>query len=241
MSEIDNASGADRPTRRDRLRAETSREIMAIALRQMADAGPGAISLRGIAREMGMTARAIYSYFPTRDDLITALISGIGASLAEALENATQAVPDTDPGGRLVAWGQGLRKWALAHPEGFRLFYGHPVPGYQPPEDGPVDRTARRVCRQLTQLVAAAWLNGRNGQVDESSWSDLHPEYVAKIQEDLPDVPPAAAALALRVWGRMHGLVALEIDGHIHPVARNPGALHHAEMLDLVRSLGPAC
>ncbi|MFI1329559.1 TetR/AcrR family transcriptional regulator [Streptomyces sp. NPDC020845] len=227
-------------SRRERLRVETSREIKAIALRQMAEGGPGAISLRGIAREMGMTARAIYSYFPTRDDLITALISGIAASLAEALETASNAVPDTDPGGRLLAWGQALREWALAHPESFRLFYGHPIPGYQPPEDGPVDRTARRVCRELTRLVAAAWPNARHRQPEDTSWADLHPDYVAKIQEDLPDVPPAAAALALRVWGRMHGLVALEIDGHIHPVAGNPAALYRAEMLDLVGSLGLA-
>ncbi|MFD8864080.1 TetR/AcrR family transcriptional regulator [Streptomyces sp. NPDC059590] len=227
-------------SRRERLRVETSREIKAIALRQMAEGGPGAISLRGIAREMGMTARAIYSYFPTRDDLITALISGIAASLAEALETASNAVPDTDPGGRLLAWGQALREWALAHPESFRLFYGHPIPGYQPPEDGPVDRTARRVCRELTRLVAAAWPNARHRQPEDTSWADLHPDYVAKIQADLPAVPPAAAALALRVWGRMHGLVALEIDGHIHPVAGNPAALHRAEMLDLVGSLGLA-
>ncbi|WP_324612843.1 TetR/AcrR family transcriptional regulator [Streptomyces specialis] len=225
-------------SRRQRLRIETSREIKAIALRQMAEGGPGAISLRGIAREMGMTARAIYSYFPTRNDLITALISGIAASLAEALETASNAVPETDPGGRLLAWGQALREWALAHPESFRLFYGHPIPGYQPPEDGPVDQTARRVCRELTRLVAAAWPHARHRQPEDTSWSDLHPDYVTKIQADLPDVPPAAAALALRVWGRMHGLVALEIDGHIHPVAGNPAALHRAEMLDLVRSLG---
>uniref|UniRef100_UPI003F493021 TetR/AcrR family transcriptional regulator n=1 Tax=Nonomuraea bangladeshensis TaxID=404385 RepID=UPI003F493021 len=227
-------------SRRERLRVETSREIKTIALRQLAEGGPGAISLRGIAREMGMTARAIYSYFPTRDDLITALMSGIAASLAQALETATNAVPATDPGGRLLAWGQALRQWALAHPESFRLFYGHPIPGYQPPVGGPVDQTARRVCRELTRLVAAAWPHARHLQPDDTSWSDLHPDYVAKIQADLPDVPPSAAALALRIWGRMHGLVALEIDGHIHPVAGNPAALHHAEMLDLVRSLGLA-
>lgn len=64
-----------------------------------------------------MTARAIYSYFPTRDALITALISGIATSLAEAVEAAGDAVPDTDPGGRLMAWGKALREWALAHPE----------------------------------------------------------------------------------------------------------------------------
>jgi AcrR family transcriptional regulator len=227
-------------SRRERLRAETTREITVIALRQMAEGGPGAISLRGIAREMGMTARAIYSYFPTRDDLITALISRIATSLSEAVESASRAVPDTDPGGKLVAWGEALRAWALANPESFRLFYGQPVPGYQPPEDGPVDRTARRVCRELTRLVAAAWTHARDRQPEDGSWSDLHPDFVAKIQEDLPDVPPEAAALALRVWGRMHGLVALEIDGHIRPVARNPAALHRAEMLDLIRSLGLA-
>lgn len=227
-------------SRRERLRVETSREIKTIALRQLAEGGPGAISLRGIAREMGMTARAIYSYFPTRDDLITALMSGIAASLAQALTTATNAVPATDPGGRLLAWGQALRQWALAHPESFRLFYGRPIPGYQPPVDGPVDQTARRVCRELTRLVAAAWPHARHLQPDDTSWSDLHPEYVAKIQADLPNVSPSAAALALRVWGRMHGLVALEIDGHIHPVAGNPAALHHAEMLDLIRSLGLA-
>ncbi|MFD7284587.1 TetR/AcrR family transcriptional regulator [Streptomyces sp. NPDC059863] len=225
-------------SRRERLRQETSQEIKAIALRQLTEGGPGAISLRGIARDMGMTARAIYSYFPTRNDLITELITGIAASLAEAVETASNAVPDTDPGGRLLAWGQALREWAVAHPESFRLFYGHPIPGYEPPEDGPVEQTARRVCRELTRLVAVAWPHARHHQPEDTSWSDLHPDYVAKIQADLPDVPPAAAALALRVWGRMHGLVALEIDGHIHPVAGNPAALHHAEMLDLVRSLG---
>ncbi|MEU1393125.1 MULTISPECIES: TetR/AcrR family transcriptional regulator [unclassified Nonomuraea] len=238
MSKEDGGRVVAMTSRRDRLRAETSHEIKAIALRQMADGGPGAISLRGIARDMGMTARAIYSYFPTRDDLITALISEIATSIAEAVESAGNAVPETDPGGRLIAWGQALREWALAHPESFRLFYGQPIPGYQPPEDGPVDRTARRVCHDLTRLVAAAWPHARHHQPEDTSWSDLQPGYAAKIQAEFPDLPPAAAALALRVWGRMHGLVALEIDGHIHPVAGNPAALHRAEMLDLVRSLG---
>ncbi|MEE2037003.1 TetR/AcrR family transcriptional regulator [Nocardiopsis sp. CT-R113] len=224
-------------SRRERLRAETSQEIRTIALRQMAEEGPGSISLRGIAREMRMTPRAIYSYFPTRDDLVTALIDEISDSLAEAVETADAGVPESDTGGRLMAWGQALREWALANPEGFRLFYGSPVPGYRPPEGGPVDQTARRVCRNLTGLVAAAWPRARHHQPEDTAWSDLHPDYVAKIRKDLPDAPPAAAALALRVWGRMHGLVALEIDGHIRPVSNNPAALYHAEMLDLVRSL----
>nr|WP_240662688.1 TetR-like C-terminal domain-containing protein [Streptomyces sp. WAC 06738] len=72
-------------------------------------------------------------------------------------------MPETDPGGRLPAWGQALREWALAHPESSRLFYGQPVPGYRPPEEGP-DQAARRVCRELTRLVAEARPQARHRQ-----------------------------------------------------------------------------
>ena len=93
-------SPSEARSRRDRLRAQTAGEIKAIALRLMADGGPGAISLRAIAREMGMTAGAIYSYFATRDDLITTLIGDVYTALVEAAEAARDAVPGGDPGGR---------------------------------------------------------------------------------------------------------------------------------------------
>ncbi|MFE2035111.1 TetR/AcrR family transcriptional regulator [Streptomyces scopuliridis] len=225
-------------SRRERLRAEATQEITAIALRQMAADGPGAISLRGIAREMGMTPRAIYSYFATRDELITALIRDISASLADALETARDAAPAADPGRRLLAWGQALREWALANPEGFQLVYGTPVPGYQPPEDGPAEQAARRICGGLNQLVAAAYTPAGPPSADASDWHDFPPEYLAKVRADVLDLSPAVAALALRVWGRMHGLVTLEIHGHLRAVSHDPAALYRADMLDLVRSLG---
>ncbi|MFE1359675.1 TetR/AcrR family transcriptional regulator [Streptomyces carpaticus] len=226
-------------TRRERLRAETTREITAIALAQLAEDGPGAISLRGIAREMGMTPRAIYSYFATRDELITALTGGIATDLADTVEAARDAVPTADTGGRLLAWALATRAWALANPQGFRLFFGDPVPGYQPPEDGPVERASRRICGGLTRLVADAWpLAGRHQPADVS-WSDFPPAFFARLQdEDGAEIPPAAAALALRVWGRMHGLVALEIHGHIGAVVHDPAALYRTDMLDLIGSLG---
>ncbi|CAM4189179.1 TetR/AcrR family transcriptional regulator [Kibdelosporangium persicum] len=220
------------PTRRERLRAQTTREITEIALRQMAADGPGAISLRGIAREMGMTARAIYSYFPTRDDLVTALIRDVGNSLADTLEAARDAA--TSPEEKLLAWGHALREWALANPQGFRLIYGDPVPGYQPPADeNPIDQAARRICGGLNQLVANACRPTDTG----FTWSDFPASYRDRLQPDIPDLSPAAMALALRVWGRMHGLVTLEVFGHLGSVSNDPAAVYRAEMLDIVRSL----
>ncbi|GAA4534488.1 TetR/AcrR family transcriptional regulator [Amycolatopsis samaneae] len=223
-------------SRRERLRVETTREITTIALRQMAADGPGAISLRGIAREMGMTARAIYSYFATRDDLITALIGETAASLADSLESARDAVPGADPRGRLIAWGTALREWAVANPEGFRLVYGDSIPGYQAPGGSPVERAARRICGGLNRLVAAC--AGAGAGHEEAGWAAFPAEYLAKIRDEVPDLSPRVAELALRVWGRMHGLVALEIHGHLRPVHGDPAALYRAEMTELAESLG---
>lgn len=57
------------------------------------------------------------------------------------------------------------------------------------------------------------------------------------VRDAFPDLPPAALALALRLWGRMHGLLALEVYGHLGPQAHRPGDLYRAEMRDLIRSL----
>ncbi|MFG6191564.1 TetR/AcrR family transcriptional regulator [Nonomuraea sp. JJY05] len=222
-------------SRRERLRAETTAEIKEIALKLMAAGGPDAISLRAIARDMGMTAGAIYSYFATRDDLVTTLIGDLYTALVDRAEAARDAVPAADPGGRVLAWAQTVREWALVNPQGFRLIYGDPVPGYQPPEDGPAKEAEHRACRGLTGLVAAAWTGPGPGAY---TWSDFDPGLAADIQATFPDLPPDAVALTLRVWGRMHGLVALEIYGHLRTLMSDPAAIYRDEMIALITSLG---
>src|SRR2546428_11850071 len=113
-------SGGNPKGRRERLRAETTAEIKKVALELMASGGPDAITLRAIAREMGMTAGAIYGYFPTRDDLVTTLISDVYTSLVDKAEAARDALSPGDAGGRILAWGMAFREWSLANPEGFR-------------------------------------------------------------------------------------------------------------------------
>jgi AcrR family transcriptional regulator len=226
-------------TRRERLKAETTEEIKAIALALMAAAGPEAISLRAIARELGMTPAALYGYFATRDDLVTALIRDVHTALVDRAEAARDALPAGDTAGRILAWAEAFRQWAVTEPAGFRLVYGDPVSGYRPPPGGAAAEADRRACTGLTGLVAAAWPSARELQPRGAHrWSDFDAHLVDGVRAAHPALTAAALGLALRMWGRMHGLVALEVHGHLRGLTRAPEKLYRAEMLDLIRSLG---
>ncbi|MFE9787330.1 TetR-like C-terminal domain-containing protein [Nocardia salmonicida] len=161
------------------------------------------------------------------------------ASLVDRAEAALDAVPETDPAGRIMAWGETVREWAVANPAGFKLIYGDPVLGYQPPSGGPAREAELRACSGLVGLAAAAWPHAATSQtIGAPAWPDFDPALVDHVRGEFPDLPPAGLALALRMWGRMHGLLALEIYGHLGPRAQHPDKLYRAEMLDLVRSLG---
>lgn len=123
---------------RARARIEVTAAIKEEARRQLASEGPTKLSLRAVARELGMVSSALYRYFPSRDDLLTALIIDAYDSLGEAAEEAHAAVADGAPVERWVAVGEAVRGWALAHPQEYALIYGTPVPGYSAP---------RRPCR----------------------------------------------------------------------------------------------
>lgn len=224
--------------RRERLRAETTAEIKRVALDLMASAGPDAITLRAIAREMGMTANAIYSYFATRDDLVTSLINDVSTALADAVDTAWENTAASDPPTRIRAWANAFRNWSLANSQGFRLIFGDPVPGYQPPEGGPAPDATRRICTGVTALAATAWPHASH--LYEGSgfeWSDFDAGFLDEIRPAFPDLPPAAVALALRIRGHLHGLVSLEVYGHMRNQTRSPDKLFHEELTQLVRAL----
>ncbi|MFF2809672.1 TetR/AcrR family transcriptional regulator [Streptomyces sp. NPDC058000] len=238
---MESAARSNTTGRRERLRAETTAEIKRVALELMASGGPDAITLRAIAREMGMTANAIYGYFATRDDLVTTLINDVYTALADAVDASWDTAPANNPTERIQAWAHAFRNWALAHPEGFRLIYGDPVPGYRAPEGGAAPDAARRVCTGLAGLANAAWPHAEHLYADSDfDWPDFAPGLVDKVRPTFPDLPPAAVALALRIWGRLHGLVSLEIYGHLHTQTTSPDKLFQEELSALLRSLGIA-
>ena len=130
---------------RERARIEVTAAIKDEARKQLAGEGASKLSLRAVARELGMVSSALYRYFPSRDDLLTALIvdayDAIGAAAEAALAGASAAGP-ADHVARWTAVCSAIRTWALDHPHEYALIYGSPVPGYSAPMDtvGPASR-----------------------------------------------------------------------------------------------------
>src|ERR1700710_1427592 len=137
---------------RARVRAGLVEEIKGIARRHVAEQGASALSLRAVAREVGMVSSAIYRYFPSRDDLLTALIVDAFDAVGRAAEDADATCAEDDVRGRWLAVAIAVRRWALTNPHEYALVYGSPVPGYAAPTDT-VD-PATRVSLVFLRLVA---------------------------------------------------------------------------------------
>lgn len=144
-------------TPRERARAQTLAQIRELAWRDLEAGGATALSLRAIARELGVVSSAIYRYVPSRDELLTELIIEAYQDLAEhtARADAAAVAAGSSPRERWLAIARAMRGWALARPAAWALLYGSPVPGY----DAPAERTTpvgTLTMQQLTQVVVAA-------------------------------------------------------------------------------------
>ena len=213
-------------TARERVHAELTREITEIARRQLATEGAAGLSLRAVAREMGMVSSAIYRYFPSRDDLLTALIIDGYNAVGAAVEKAEAASPPEDYAGRWLAACRAVRNWALAHPHEYALVYGSPVPGYQAPERtiGPASRPAvvvGKIIGDAYRAGATADLPGPLAPVPASFTPDA-----ARLRDAILDgVPDHIAAAALIAWSGLFGLVSFELFGQTRNVFEDHDAL----------------
>ncbi|MCQ8772939.1 TetR-like C-terminal domain-containing protein [Streptomyces telluris] len=108
-------------------------------------------------------------------------------------------------------------------------------------EGGAAPEAAHRVCTGITALAAAAWPHaGRLYEGSDFEWSDFDDGLLAKVRPAFPELPPAAVALALRIWGHLHGLISLEVYGHLRAQTTSPDKLFRQELTALIRSLGIA-
>jgi AcrR family transcriptional regulator len=201
-------------TARERARAELTREIKDEARRQLGVAGADGLSLRAVARELGMVSSALYRYFPSRDDLLTALIIDAYDAVGAAVEDAASRMPPAAYGDRWAAACRAVRAWALSHQNEYALIYGSPVPGYRAPDAtvGP----ASRVPLALTGIIRDAWLAGA---VSESAPDGPPPEgTLGRQMTELavmiaPDVPPRVLARTVVAWTQLFGMISFELFG----------------------------
>lgn len=227
------------PSRRERKHEAARTEILDTARQQIAAEGAPALSLRAIAREMGLTAPALYRYFQNRDELVTALIVEAYTSLGDALAAARETPPANEHANRLLAIGLAYREWALAHPQDYALIFGAPIPGYHAPEEQ-TNPAAKRSMDVLIDTLMAAWRADQPGPAPEYSKPapTLQKQLAAWKKNHGYTAPTQAMHLALVCWSRLHGLVSLELFNQIQPMMPNPADLYRAEVLALLASAG---
>ncbi|MEJ7803282.1 MAG: TetR/AcrR family transcriptional regulator [Candidatus Limnocylindria bacterium] len=199
---------------RVRVRDELTREIKDAARRQLADRGSAALSLRAVAREMGMVSSALYRYFPSRDELLTALIVDAYDAVGGTAERAESAVRRVDLAGRWMAVVGAVRHWALAHPQEYALIFGSPLPGYRAPSDtvNPAARIPVLLLRILTDAVDA-------GRVPGAADRPMPPPVLDDLNalRDLvaPSLSEQDMARAVMAWTQVIGSISFELFGHL--------------------------
>lgn len=224
-------------TARERARAELTREIVDTARAHLATEGAASLSLRAVARDLGMVSSAIYRYFPSRDDLLTRLIVDAYNALGDAVDAREAAVARDDLLGRWLAAAHASRDWALTHPQEWALVYGSPVPGYAAPEDtiGPGTRVSTTL---VAILVDAIGLGVEPEAVPV-------PRRVTRGMRPLRDLVPASVPDTYLVSGvmartQLFGHIGLELDGQFANTIDDLDAFFDHIMRRTAASLGLA-
>jgi AcrR family transcriptional regulator len=226
-------------TARERVHEEVSGEILAVARTHLARDGGSALSLRSIARELGMAPSALYRYYPGRDALLSALILSAYNALADEAERAAGAAAragDTDAV-RWLAVPRAMRRWALAHPHEWSLIFGTPVPGYEAPQETvvPYARIAAALARPAVDAAAA----GRMQKGETVSVSDALGDAVSPVRDALfADMPSGKVVLVLQIWTTLIGAISLELFGHWRNTILEPELFFDETMARLATQLG---
>lgn len=200
-------AGTPRAVAREQMNAA----ILDIGRKQLAEVGPAALSLRAVAREIGVASSAVYRYVESRDELLTRLIVAGYNALGDAVEAAEGSRRRTDLRGRWRTACSALRAWAKQNPHEWALIYGSPVPGYAAPEE--TIEPAARVAVVLLKIIADA-----GGESAEQS-SEVRPVALRKQLEAMAElmesaVTPGQMAAATEAWTTLIGTISMELFGH---------------------------
>ena len=214
---------------RARVRAEMITEIKAAARRHLETDGAN-LSLRAVARDMGMVSSALYRYFASRDELLTALIIDGYNALGDAAEAGDAAVAErSDLRSRWLAAARAIRSWALAQPAEYALLFGSPVPGYAAPQDtiAAAARTPAVLVGILADGFAAGVLPapGRPGPTRDAAsagaveLSDALGADLAQVRDAIsPGLPEDLLLLGMASWIQLFGIVSFELFGQLNTV-----------------------
>lgn len=209
---------------RERTRADITRQILDTARRHLATDGASGLSLRAIARELGMSSSAVYRYVASRDDLLTSLSVAAYDALGVAAEAQEAAVGRDDFFGRWSAVCNAVRAWAQSNPNEYALIYGTPVPGYSAPA-ATIEPAARVTNLLLGILVDAAAAERLAPAIVDDNVAPNHREALVPVRALVPpQVPDAVLQRGLMTWAALFGTVSFELFGQVdHVVSEESG------------------
>ncbi|MET8976489.1 TetR/AcrR family transcriptional regulator [Streptomyces sp. NPDC004539] len=223
---------------KERARAEVAQAIKEQAREHLATEGPGRLSLRAVARELGMVSSALYRYFPSRDDLLTALIVDAYDAIGRAAESAYGEAGDAPAWETWQTVCAAVRAWALAHPHEYALIYGSPVPGYDAPQDtvAPASRVALVLLNVLETAHRAGTLTLTETGGEADAAAVLSPDVHGLLAGR--DLPASAVTAAAAAWAQLFGLVSFEVLGQFNRVIEDREALFAQGARALARQVG---
>lgn len=202
-------------TARDRARAELTHEIKEAARQQLITGGAEQLSLRAISRDLGMVSSALYRYFPSRDELLTALIIDAYEALGDVAE---QAAATGNPRNYRARWRsvyRAIRDWSVENPQEYALIYGSPVAGYNAPEStvGPAARIPLALIGVVREAHSASRLNTSYGPVMMTP--TLRKQLQAVADVNAPGLPVEVLSRLVIAWTQLFGMISFELFGHL--------------------------
>lgn len=216
----------------------TADAIKNMARSLMVEHGTQGLSIRGIAKALDLTPPAIYTYFASLDDLITALITENFNALADALENARDNTPG-DAVEKLLATLLAYREWSVTYPMDFQLIYGTPIPGYVAPREVTVPAVIRSFS-VIVGLIEAIMQSPH--YIPRAPYDSIPPEveahFQARIQNEGYPVSTLAFYLGIVGWTILHGLIVLEVNNHLGPVVGDTAAHYKAQLQNMLITFG---
>jgi len=224
--------------RRKRMYNATQEEIKEAAWEQIAQDGAAALSLRGIATQLGLTSPALYHYFPSRDALVNELVVDAFLSLAVTLETARDVLSPDKHIDRLLAVGAAYREWAHTYPQRYVLIFDAPIPNYRPSLET-IQPAADRALSVLVHVVGQAWQASQLRL--PAYYQDLSPTLSTQLEDWRQKAglvyPVQVLYLAIIVWSRIHGIVSLELRQQFPPIA-DPDEIFQIESTALIQQIG---
>lgn len=202
-------------TPRERARTQTVADIVRLGRQHLALHGAAALSLRAVARDLGVVSSAVYRYVESRDELLTLLLIDAYNELGDEVDAAVDALPEEDFAGRFHALGRAVRGWALREPASYSLLFGGPVPGYAAPGERTTVPGTRVVYRLVGDFDAAYRAGALTSQAAPAVViPPALAENLAAIRAELGfAVPDAAVARGVLAWTSVFGAVSFEVFG----------------------------